>query len=295
MKVSALIIVGMLLSSPAYATSESKARNINILMTSALAVITAYVYGEIHNFEDLTKVAAVGAVGGYGFYESRKIIAKGNIEQGLAMSYFSSSIVENTTLGLHPLSHIRYGVGPIELRLTTPFATQSSILHQSSASHQNAIQAYTQDWIQSWLDSDTWLHIDVDYIETVYALDLLANANSVGIKRGLLYGKVDKVDIDGINAIGEARGRSVVFRKDYFHDETLWRHEAIHVSQAIQMSSFLDPHRRRNHSSATGIPKVRLGLRANYTYGALLLTEQVFVPYEQRWSEREVNALLDPH
>lgn len=269
MKISALIVVLILLPAPAYATSESKVRNINILLTSAMAVITTYIYGEIDNFDDLAKVASIGAVGGYGFYESRRMIGRGHIEQGLALSYFSSSVVENTTLGHHPLAHIRYGVGPIEMRVRTPFA---------AANRKHA---------------DAWLYIDVDYIETVYALDLLTGANRVGIKRGLLYGEVDKIDIHGINAIGEARGRNVVFRKDYIHDETLWRHEAVHVSQAIQMSSFLDPHRRYGHSFATPLPGVRVGLRANYTYGALLLTEQLFVPYEQRWSEREASVMTE--
>ena len=66
-----------------------------------------------------------GAAAGAGFYGAKRLVGAQRPLAGFALAYASASLAENVAAGGHALSHVRLGVGPLDVRVATPFARRA--------------------------------------------------------------------------------------------------------------------------------------------------------------------------
>lgn len=273
--VAAQLVVASLTSTSVYAEGHHHNHYAmqNMLGTALLTVVTGYFKGDIHSWRDVSRYALSGAISGYGFYQAKEWIGQGDEDKGVALGYLSASLLENTTLGEHPLGFVRYGAGPIEFRLATPFAKNKR----------------------------AWLTLDIDAVETAYAIKNLYGSDSVGFRYGAMYGITDQEINNGstrTRARGVALGRSIKLHEDYAYlGSSTWRHEAIHGIQALQFSSLIDAGRHYSYETLdTKQDDTRLfsvGLRGDLVYGAFTVGQSL-VNYRDQWSEREAFGMTEP-
>ena len=66
-----------------------------------------------------------GAAAGAGFYGAKRLVGARRPVAGFALAYASASLAENVVAGGHALSHVRLGLGPLDVRVATPFARRA--------------------------------------------------------------------------------------------------------------------------------------------------------------------------
>jgi hypothetical protein len=265
------------------ASCDSSIRNTNILATGVLSVVNSWVNkGRSYTLRDAARSFVYGGVGGYGFYKSKQMAGRGDVASGVALAYLSSSVVENVVNDEHPLSYIRYGVGPAELRVSTPLAKNAK----------------------------AFATLEVDPVEAVQVLISAGNVAEWNVKDGILYG-VSKENLESEDlpvVYAQAMGRHVVFDKDHVFYDTTWQHEAVHVIQNIQYQSFFGV-RYSEAKKSLGFSKTGdFGDDSSLQQGGLnwLDTDMRFgwfhLPvallsdagdYEQRWDEYEAANIGD--
>ncbi len=65
-----------------------------------------------------------GAAAGAGFWGAKRLVGAQHPVAGFALAYVSASLAENVAEGGHALSHARVGLGPLDVRIATPFARE---------------------------------------------------------------------------------------------------------------------------------------------------------------------------
>ncbi len=240
---------------PATAGSREKIAVINVAGTSLLTYLSCVVQKKMRPRTCL----AAGAVAGAGFYQSKRLVSRGDITTGWLVANVSSSIVENTAAGAHPLSRIGYTFGPLRFRVSTPAEKNR----------------------QSWID------IDVSAAETGYLARALNDADDVDVRDGMIwYETREPRREDDVVFHGYTWG---VFPGTWSRAAShTWRHEAVHVVQAQQLDSFDPP-------VLTLQRKPRIVRIRHLRAGALNLLDNAIssrMPYEDRWSEIEAFRLV---
>ncbi|WP_460240160.1 hypothetical protein [Aurantivibrio infirmus] len=182
----------------------------NIIGNALFTTLFRSINGKLNSWEDLRESLTYGAGAGYLFYKSREMIGNGDESRGLATAYLASSVTENVTLGHHPLSHLRYGIGPMEVRWATPFAPYSENKFNFSI---NAFDAFG-----------------------ALSAAVSGKAKDFKLKNGILTATDNSLVGDGFHAL--AREKTVITRPGNQSDQGLWHHELIHTTQYIQFSSF---------------------------------------------------------
>jgi len=241
----------------------------NIIGNAIFTTVFRSINGELKSWQDLRESLTYGASAGYLFYKSREMIGKGDESRGLATAYFASSITENTTLGHHPLSHLRYGLGPMEIKWATPFAPYS----------------------------DKRFKFSINALDAIGALStaISGKAKDFKLKNGVLTATDDKMVGKGFHAF--ARNRTIITREESKHDQGLWHHELIHTTQYLQFSSFGSTNLNVLNLNESFIPNDFLanennsiGVRIEW-FNVLINTIDQNRDYEDRWMEVEAARL----
>jgi hypothetical protein len=194
------------------------------------------------------------------------MIGNGDESRGIATAYLASSISENTTDGRHPLSHLRYGIGPLEMQWATPFAAGGQRLS-----------------------------FNLNAIDAIGMMSLMASgqAGNFKLRNGIMTGE----DFNSMDAdfSGYTLNRTVVLRPEHAGDQGLWHHEMIHTTQYLQYSSFgsdsldvvdwekMDMFGVRKRIAQTGLD---LGLRVEW-FNSMMNTMDHSNAYEDRGRELE--------
>ena len=264
---AALVLSPAILSPVAYAsTCKPEIRRNNIIANALFTTLFRSINGELRSWHDLGESLGYGASAGYLFYKSREMIGEGKENLGVATAYLASSMTENTTLGEHPLSHLRYGVGPLELRWTTPLARGD---HQRFNIGINVIDAASL----------------VTTVISGKAEDFtIRNGVVTGTDRGLIDEPYDGYTIN----------RSIIMREQAQRDDGLWRHELIHTTQYLQFSSFgslgYNPFNFDSLRTATLRSEVGMQVRIEW-FNALINQLDQNRDYEDQWMEIEAARL----
>ena len=238
----------------------------NMLSNAVFTLIFRGVNGEIHNWGDVGESLTYGAGAGYLFHMSREMISAGDESRGMAAAYLASSITENTTQGRHPLSHLRYGVGPMEVRWATPFA-----------------------------GGGQRLSFNLNAVDAAGMLSMMASgqAGNFSLRNGIMVGE----DWGAVDPEFSAYtlNRTIVMRPEHANDQGLWHHEMIHTTQYLQYGSFgadsfdvvdweqIDRFGVRNRIEKTGID---MGLRVEW-FNSLMNSMDHQQDYENRGREIE--------
>lgn len=253
--------------SPHAAASSCTAeiRRTNIIGNALFTTLFRSANGELQGWSDLGESLGFGAAAGYLFYQSRETIGKGDESRGLAMAYLASSVTENTTHGEHPLAHLRYGLGPLEARWSTPLAT----------------------------DRRRALSFSVNSIDAIGALAAAASgkADNFTLRNGVLH--ADDRGLTEDNHSATALGRTIITRKEDQSDEGLWHHELIHTTQYLQFSSFgSERFGLFDFGEAPGGATRRkaFSVRVEW-FNALVSALDDRRPYDDRWMEIEALQL----
>lgn len=253
MRRRALLLL-LLFALPATAASREQIATINIAGTSLFTYLSCLVQKKARPRTCL----AAGALAGLGFYQAKRLAGRGDIATGWIVANVSSSIVENTASGAHPLSRIGYTFGPLRFRVSTPAEK----------------------------DRPSWVDIDVSAAETGFLARALNDADDVDVRDGMLwYETRDPRREDNVIFHGYTWG---IFPGVWTGAaQHTWHHEAVHVMQAQQLDSFDPP--------ALTLQRKPRAVRIRYLRaGALNLADNLIssrLPYEDRWAEIEAFRL----
>ena len=236
--------------------SPGRAAAANAAVTSLATLASRLVQGEVRSSDDVALALGAGAVSGLGFYEAKSLAGRGHLGLGLALGYASASLAENVSEGEHPLGAIRYGLGPLDVRVRTPLARSPravAVLEVNAA-------ALASTAVLPFLG---------------YRPDLEAGALVFRRPRDVLEGAPDR--------LGFALGRVIALDTER---ADVVAHEAVHVVQALQIGAVTPGYR-----IGLEVGAVPLALQADWGLAAMGALHLV-VPYEQRWTEVEAFSLV---
>jgi len=214
-RTTAALLVIVFLASPSRAATETEIALANVGITAGFTLLRGWLEGNVRDRKSALRVLGYGAAGGAGFYAGKRLAGDRQIGAGIAVTWLSNSVVENVAVGEHPLGYLRYGIGPVDLRIATPFVRtrRGRVL------------------------------VDFNAYQTAAIVNTLADGDDLGFRYGIFYtrsnsslGLIAGTDFD---IAGLAYGRHVVFAPGLTRraDDAVWRHEAVHVAQSIQMGA----------------------------------------------------------
>ncbi|HYC60020.1 MAG TPA: hypothetical protein VEK79_10705 [Thermoanaerobaculia bacterium] len=266
---SVALLLALALALPLPAADRQKIAAINVAATSVFTFLGCAMHARLQHRSltraDAARCFAAGSVAGAGFYQAKRLVARGDISTGWLAANVATSIVENTTAGEHPLSRLGYTFGPLRLRVATPLDRAR----------------------------ESYVDIDVSAAETMFLLRAMNDADEIDVRDGMIW-------FDTIDPIVEG---DVVYHGYTWGifpgvwrgaDQFTARHEAVHAVQSLQLDSVEPPlltfHRTRRPVRLRHIRAGALNLADN-VYSAQLLD------YENRWAEIEAFRLsedIDP-
>jgi hypothetical protein len=85
-----VIILAALLAFPAYKLSAVTERTVvlgNIVGSGVTTLVRGLIQGQVHNFKDAVKCLAYGSASGYGFYQSKKLVAGNHVFSGVSWGW----------------------------------------------------------------------------------------------------------------------------------------------------------------------------------------------------------------
>ncbi len=259
MRVLALTLV-LLLALPSHAVDRQQIATINVAATSLFTFLGCLVQKKVSTRRDAARCFSVGAVAGAGFYQAKRLAARGDIATGWLVANAATSLVENTTAGEHPLSRAGYTFGPFRLRVATPFDRAR----------------------------ESWVDLDVSVAETGYLFRAVEDADDFDVRDGLLWFETDeRIREDDVIFNGYTWG---IYPGTWTRArETTWNHEAVHAVQALQLDSVEPPSLTAQRSRRPfRIRHIRLGtvnVADNLIWGR--------AAYDDRWVEIEAFRLTE--
>lgn len=274
--VLALLLTGLTLPAQAQdhpeETSRAKIAAFNVALTGTFALGRCWVEGELESWQEAVEIFLYGGAGGYGFYQAKQLVGRGKPVAGLGLAQLSSSVVENAVQNRHPLSHLRFGPGPVDLRVRTPLARTT--------------------------DSPP-VTLEINALTTVFDLIHLVRSGRQPLFAGGTIGfrntaAADLSTAGSHRADGYAVGRSFVLSRDA--EPLTTRHELIHVIQVLQAGattpyyrlSALRPGLNRSLGSF-----LAWDVQLDWLYG-VLAPASLIIDYDQRWTEIEAHTLDSP-
>ena len=246
----------LLVALPEQAADRQKIAALNIASTSLVTWAGCLVHAKLTRMPPRhARCLAAGAAGGVGFYQAKRMAGDGHITTAWLLANLTSSVVENTTAGEHPLARVGYSVGPLRMRLATPFDRN----HESL------------------------LDIDLNAAEVIYLARAVNDADDVDIRDGMIWYETDDPDVDEEGRVVHGFTWGLVPGVWKGAARSVWNHETVHAVQALQLDSVEPP--------ALTLDRERRPVRVRYLrLGALNLADNLsaqLVPYDERWVEIE--------
>lgn len=250
---------------PSFGADRNRIATINVAATSLVTVASCAVHARLQHrkltWRDAMRCLGVGSVAGVGFYQAKRLVARGDGTTGWIAANVATSLVENTTAGEHPLSRLGYTFGPFRLRVATPLDRAR----------------------------ESYVDIDVSAAETAFLARAIADADDIDVRDGMIAFETNDPITEG-NVVYHGYTWGIFPGVWRGADRFTPRHEAVHAVQSLQLDSVEPPlltlHRDRR--------PVRL---RSIRTGALNLTDNIFnanvLDYEDRWAEIEAFRLSE--
>lgn len=204
-----MMVLFLMVPNQAKAATETEITLANVGGNAVATLLRGVLEGKVKNLKDAGKMLLYGGAAGYGFYQSKKLVANGNTFAGVMLANISASVTENTAVGNHPLSHIGYSLGPIRVRVATPLNK----------------------------DGGATINMDVSPKEIISLVAAFKNADSFSFKDGLFTFKAQQ-------QLGQAIGWCYGLYPTVMDgtDNYVYNHEVVHVVQNLQlMASSYEP------------------------------------------------------
>lgn len=197
------------------------------------------------------------------FYEAKRLAGDGKVTAGWLISNATTSVLENTASGEHWISRLGYTVGPVRLRVATPYA-----------------------------ETGATIDVDLSVAEVVLLGYALSQADHVSVRNGLITTDRDTPWEDGRGS----QGRTIGVFPGVIPSvpRTVWQHEVVHVIQVQQMESTATPLWTIGKDRNAGERRPLFALRhVKLAYPLMMNLVTVRRPYEQHWMEVEAWWLAD--
>lgn len=261
----ALLIVSLLVipAVKVQAASETTIVLGNVIGTGVVSLARGWIQGNVHNFKDVVKCLGYGLVSGYGFYQSKKLVAAGHTFSGVLLANLSVSVMDNVTSGEGPLSYLGFTLPLVRLEFATPLAKKPKAYVSFSVSPRDAISLVMS----------------------------IINADRASMRGGMLSFEADTPIEEGVRGWAYSIFPTVVSGKP----DCVFRHEMVHVIQSLQLMAgspepFLKDHRREGGKAKIltfqGFRIQALGLVNDFTLAKLQ-------SYNSYWKEAEAYSLVD--
>ncbi len=213
---------------------------------------------------------AGGAAAGAAFYGAKALVGDGQTVAGFALAYAASSLAQNVAEGGHALSHVRLGLGPLDVRVATPFARGADGERDGPG-----------------------VALEIEPVSVVAAVVLPLSGHRPRLCRaGLCWRSDDEVRIarDGrrYRRVGRTAGR-VVRVWPPFTGRTE-AHEGIHVIQGMQVEAATPRGTLRALAGWESDADLTVDLRVDWLT-AVAGAAIPLVPYHRLWTEREAVTL----
>ena len=237
------------------AVSEGTIQLGNVIGNAITTVVRGLVSGQVKSVGDALKLAAYGGASGYGFYQAKNLVAKGNIAAGVALANLSASVCENVSMGQHPLAYIGYSIGFSRVRIATPLAKKPAAI----------------------------INFDISARDIVSTVMALKHADGLTFKGGLLAFTAKESYKN--NATGWTFGPYATVMDGA--GSMVLGHEAVHVIQNLQLSAASPYEPLLKNSSSR---KTRLFGFSGLRLDALALANDLAMnaqQYDGRWQEIE--------
>jgi len=178
--------------------------------TGLSTLVSGLVNGRVKSIGDGLAMFLYGNAAGYGFYQSKKLVAGGQVPVGLLLANLSASVSENAALKENPLAYINLSWGFARVRIATPLA-------------RNARSA---------------IGVDISSREVLSLALSLSHASKVTFRDGMI-GFESKTSYG--TALGWTRGMFATTMQGT--SDQVYRHEMVHVVQNLQLTSqnFYEP------------------------------------------------------
>jgi hypothetical protein len=260
------IMMTTLLVFPAYKLSAVTEGTIvlgNVLGSGVTTLVRGLLQGKVHGFKDAVKCVAYGSASGYGFYQSKKLIAADRVFSGVLLANLSASVIDNVTSGEGPLSYIGFSLPLVRIEIATPLARQRRSLLRATVSPRDAISL---------------------------ALSL-SKSDRMTMRNGMLAFEADTP----LAANVRGWAYSVFPTMLSGTSDSIYQHEMVHVVQSLQLMAaspepFLKDYRRENGKakflSFAGFRVQALGLANDLTMAKLQ-------SYNKYWREAEAYSLVE--
>lgn len=249
-------------------THPSRLVAANVLLTGTFTTLRALAEGELDGWRDGLRTFALGGLGGYGFYQSKRLVGDGHGTLGVAAAYASASLVENAGRGDHPLGYVRFGPGPVDLRLRTPLGDSE---HPAAVVSFNAVSIVSLVLMPALGFDLTWRNGTI-YYETYEPL-----GREGSLRRG-----------------GVTFNRTVALGPSTTPAATA--HETIHLVQALQVGAITPFYTLARWQGRTHRPfefgPLRLGWNVQFDWlYAALASSSLLLDYADRPAEIEAYTL----
>ncbi|HEX6640037.1 MAG TPA: hypothetical protein VF215_02940 [Thermoanaerobaculia bacterium] len=264
MRATALLLA-FALTLPLRAADRQRIATINVAATSVVTFLSCAVHAKLQHKpftrRDAGRCLAAGSIAGAGFYQAKRVAGRGDITTGWLTANASSSIVENTTAGEHPLSRLGYTFGPFRLRVLTPFDRAR----------------------------ESFFDVDVSAVETAFLVRAVVDADDIDVRDGMIWYETEAPVIEG-NFIFHGYTWGIFPGVWRGADVFTSRHEAVHAVQSLQLDSVEPP--------LLTFQRTRRPVRLRHLRaGALNLSDNIFnaqaLDYADRWAEIEAFRLSE--
>lgn len=260
-----LLVITLATDHSAIAADRQRIRTINISSQAVMTLVSGVIQRKVHTLSDVLRCLGSGAVGGYGSYQAKILVSKGEVQTGWLIANVATSLSENAVAGRNPISQLGYTIGPIRLRIAMPRLDR---------------------------EGDSYVYVDVSEYETIALIRSFQNNDRVRLRSGMVaferdtpYPAEDGVGPFSGTAWGVYPAVWVGARRE------VWHHEVIHAIQSLQGSAVepsfaiftYKPNRRINDRRRfIRFEHLKLGI---VNFGDDYMTGRQ--EYEQRWTEIE--------
>jgi hypothetical protein len=233
-----------------------------VIGSGVMSLARGWIQGHVHSFKDAAKCLGYGLASGYGFYQSKKLVASGNTFAGMLLANLAASVVDNVTAGEGPLSYLGLTLPVLRIEFATPLAKKPKAYVSVSVSPR-------------------------DVISLVMAI---TKSDRACLRGGMLTFEADTPLAAGVHGWAYGIFPTVVSGQP----EGVFRHEMVHVVQSLQLMAaspepFLRDHRREEGKakllSFQGFRVQALGLVNDFTLAKLQ-------SYDDYWKEAEAYSLV---
>ncbi len=203
-----------------------------------------------------------GAAAGAGFWGAKRLVGAQHPVAGFALAYASASLAENVAEGGHALSHVRVGLGPLDVRIATPFAR----------------------------DGRARAAFEIEPLSLAAAIVLpLRGFRPRPCPAGVCYRGAEPVRIQRggrtFRRLGRTVGRVVRLWPPLW-DRTA-AHEGVHVVQGMQVEAATPVASTRRILARPGSANATLDARVDWLLPAVGAATFALSRYERAWIERE--------